>query len=213
MPFTVEQFLSVFSTYNLAVWPLQLVALLAGLAVIALLFRPGRHGSTIIAAILSAMWLVNGIGYHWTYFAAINPAARVFAAVFMLEAIILAAAAGTRTGLRFQASHSAASIFGLTCVIYALVLYPLIGWFAGHRYPAIPMFGIAPCPTTLFTIGVLLQAQWREAKWLVVIPGAWAGLGGSASFLLGVPQDYALFVALAGLVVLALGLWRRPAAD
>jgi hypothetical protein len=211
MPFTVEQFLGVFSTYNLAVWPLQVLALLAGLVVIFLIFRPGRHGATIIAAVLSAMWLVNGIGYHWTFFAAINPVARIFAAVFVLEAIILGAAAITRRDLRFQASRSPVSIFGLVCIIYAVVLYPLIGWLAGHRYPAIPMFGIAPCPTTLFTIGVLLQARWREVRWLTVTPGLWAGVGGSASFLLGVPQDYALFAALAGLVFLALGPWRTAA--
>lgn len=211
MPFTVEQFLDVFSTYNLAVWPLQIPALLAGLLVIFLIFRPGRAGAAIIAAVLSAMWLVNGIGYHWTFFATINPMARVFAAVFVLEAVILGAVAITRRDLRFQASRSPVSVFGLICIIYAFILYPLIGWLAGHRYPAIPMFGIAPCPTTLFTIGVLLQARWREVRWLAIVPGVWAGVGGSASFLLGVPQDYALFVALAGMVALALGLWRRAA--
>ncbi len=99
-------------------------------------------------------------------------------------------------------------MFGLICIAFALVFYPVVGWLFGHRYPAVPMLGIAPCPTTIFTVGVLLQAQWRRVRWLLVIPGLWAGLGGSASFLLGVRQDYALFAILPALVILAFGHWR-----
>jgi Family of unknown function (DUF6064) len=208
MPFTVEQFFDLFARYNQALWPWQLLALAAGLVVVALLCLETRTSAAVTLAILSAMWLVNGVGYHWLYFATINPAARVFAAVFVLQALVFAGAIVLWPDIRFRVTSGAASIFGAACIVYAVAVYPALGWLAGHRYPAMPMFGVAPCPTTLFTIGVLLQSPWSAARWLVAIPALWAAIGASASFLLGVPQDYALFVALAGVVALALRpLW------
>lgn len=208
MPFSVEQFFEVFAEYNLVVWPLQIVAILAGIVILWLLRSNTRLAAAIILGLLSAMWLANGIGYHWLFFASINPIARVFAVIFVLQALLLAFAAVTRSELRFRIGRQPAAVFGVACIAFAFLVYPLIGWLAGHRYPAMPMFGLAPCPTTIFTIGVLLLGQWREVRWLLVIPGIWAGIGGSASFLLGVPQDYALLATLAGLLILAFGQWR-----
>ena len=212
MPFTAPQFFDLFARYNLDLWPWHLLAIAAGLLVVALLYRETRLTTGITLAVLSVMWLANGIGYHWLYFATINPAARLFAAVFVLEAVLLAAAIVLSPELRFRVDGSTASLFGSVLIVYALAIYPALGWWAGHRYPAVPMFGVAPCPTTLFTLGFLLLAPWRTARWLVAIPTFWAAIGGTASFLLAVPQDYALFVALVGVVALALGPWRRAAA-
>ena len=88
MPFTVEQFFDLFARYNLDLWPWQLVALTAGLLVVALLYRESRLSAVMTLAVLSAMWLVNGIGYHWLYFATINPAARLFAAAEQLREVV-----------------------------------------------------------------------------------------------------------------------------
>jgi hypothetical protein len=88
------------------------------------------------------------------------------------------------------------------------VVYPLIG-LADHGYPAMPMFGITPCPVTLFTFGVMLVARGPLPRRLLVIPLLWALIGGSAAFLLGVPQDWPLLIG--GLLVTP-WLWRRPSA-
>lgn len=66
-----------------------------------------------------------------------------------------------------------------------------------------PLFGIAPCPTTIFTIGILLLGPWHVARWLLLIPVLWTIIGGSAALLLNVPQDYGLLAAF--LAVLAFG--------
>jgi hypothetical protein len=71
-----------------------------------------------------------------------------------------------------------------------------------------PMFGITPCPVTLFSFGVLLLAQGPVPRRLLVIPFVWALVGGSAAFLLAVPQDWPLFAS--GLLVVP-WLWRHPA--
>lgn len=59
---------------------------------------------------------------------------------------------------------------------------------AGGTYPALPMFGITPCPGTLFTFGVLLLSSARVPWWALMIPTVWSLVGGSAAFLLHVPQ-------------------------
>ncbi|MDP3197292.1 DUF6064 family protein [Tabrizicola sp.] len=208
MPFTTEQFFEVFARYNQAIFPWQIIAVLAGVLAVVLLWQDTRQATSGVLVVLAAMWLLNGIGYHWLHFAPINPVARLFAAAFVAQALLLIWAALDRPALRLTPGRGLVSILGLACIGFAILIYPALGWLAGHRYPAVPMFGVAPCPTTIFTVGVLLQGQWREVRWLLVIPGLWAAIGGSASVLLGVPQDMALVATLGLLVVVAWGHWR-----
>ncbi len=66
------------------------------------------------------------------------------------------------------ASRFRADPFGWTgsgFAIFAMALYPLIGWLAGHDWPSAPMFGVAPCPTTIFTMGLLLLTEGRTWIW------------------------------------------------
>ena len=60
-----------------------------------------RRGGRIALAVLSAFWLWNGIVYHLMFFLQINFAALGFAALFMLQALLLAGSAiGGRRQLR-----------------------------------------------------------------------------------------------------------------
>jgi hypothetical protein len=83
-PFTVAQFFAIFVKYNEAIWPLQIVVYgLGGLAVIAL-WLSVPLASRVILSVLAIMWALNGIGYHFLYFAEITPIAKVFASFFLL---------------------------------------------------------------------------------------------------------------------------------
>jgi hypothetical protein len=146
------------------------------------------------------MWGWVGIIYHAVYFSQINPVARVFGAGFVLQALLFAlhSAAG---GLEFEPLSRVRLIAGAWMILYATVIYQLIGLAVGERYPAMPLFGVAPCPLLIFTFGVML---WATAApwWLWIVPLLWSGIGGSASILLSVPQDWALPVsALIALVI------------
>ena len=92
-------------------------------------------------------------------------------------------------------------------IAFATLIYPAWGAFAGHSYPATPLFGVAPCPTTIFTVGVLLLGNWRAVRWLLIIPAIWSLIGGSAAILLQVPQDAGLLASLT--IILALAIRRR----
>ncbi|PLT88421.1 hypothetical protein BMJ34_29905 [Sinorhizobium medicae] len=39
-----------------------------------------------------------------------------------------------------------------------------LGWLLGYVYSAVPVFGIALCPTAIFMIRILLLASWRVAR-------------------------------------------------
>jgi hypothetical protein len=81
------------------------------------------------------------------------------------------------------------------------VLYPLLGIASGHAYPRAPTFGVTPCPTAIFTFGVLLLAQGAVPARLLVLPTLWAAVGVSAAVQLGVRED----LGLAAAAVLAAG--------
>jgi Family of unknown function (DUF6064) len=195
LPFTAEQFHAVFAAYNAAVWPAQAVAYALGLLAVAALFRPGRDSGRSIALVLALMWLWTGIAYHGLFFSAVNPAAYGFAALFVVEGLGFLHAGVVRGRLAFGVRRDLASVVGLAFVGYALILYPLIGLAAGDGWSALPMFGITPCPVTIFTFGLFLLAKPPVPRWLLVIPVLWSLVGGSAALLLAVPQDWLLLVS------------------
>ena len=202
LPFTREEFFALFAQYNIAVWPAQVVAYVLGIAMVASLAWRSRAAHRFVAAGLAMMWLWTGIAYHWMHFAALNPAAFGFAALFVLQGVLFLVAAARDT-LRFARPATVSAALGVALLVYAGVIYPLLGALSGHEYPAVPMFGIAPCPVVIFTFGLLLLAAGHVSRWLLVVPVAWSLVGGSAAFLLGVPQDWLLlFSGLAVPIIL-----------
>jgi hypothetical protein len=196
LPFTVEQFFDVFARYNIGVWPAPLV--LTGLAVLALvlLFWPAPAAGRWIAAILALLWAWMAIAYHLAYFAEINPAAKSFAALCLLGAIVFLWVGVVRRRLRFAPIRAPRAWVGAALLMYALVAYPALGHLLGHRYPALPTFGL-PCPTTIFTIGLLMFARSPVPRSVFVVPLLWSLVGATAAFSLGVWQDLGLVAAAA----------------
>jgi hypothetical protein len=205
LPFSREQFLAVFAQYNAAIWPLQVVAALLGIAiVVALLWRSARAERWVLAG-LALMWLWTGVAYHGVFFSRINPVAFAFAPLFVAQAMLLAYAAWAAGVDARSRARGTRAWLGWALVAYAGLLYPLVGALTGHTYPAAPVFGVTPCPVTLFTLGVLLLGPQPVARQLLAIPALWALIGGSAAFLLDVAQDWPLLVG--GVAATALLLW------
>ena len=195
VPFNVEEFLNVFAAYNQAIWPAQIVAYGLGLLALVLIARGHRHAGRVTAAILAALWVWNGAAYHIAFFSPINPAAFGFGALFVVQGLLFLYFGVVQARLSFQVSRSAASIAGVLTLAYAAVVYPLIGHFAGHNYPFAPMFGVAPCPTTIFTFGLLALADRKVPKLLLVAPLLWTLIATNAALSFGIYEDYGLLPA------------------
>ena len=195
LPFTLEQFVAVFVSYNNAIWPVQIVAYLLGGISVALLFSKPRNADRVIAGVLALMWLWTGFGYFGLWFSAISRAAYLFAVLFILQAGYLIHTGVHGHRIRFGLRPGTAAWVGAGFITYAVIFYPLIGVVTGHGYPEMPMFGVTPCPVTIFTFGLLLLTLRPVPRWLLVIPFAWSLIGGSAAILLQVPQDWLLLVS------------------
>lgn len=184
-----------FVSYNMAIWPIQIGAYLLGAIAIVLLFWKTQGADRAVAGILAAMWLWTGVAYHGLYFSAINKAAYVFAALFLVQGGYLIHAGVYRDQIRFGLRSGLAAWTGWVFIAYPAVFYPLISLSMGHRYPETPMFGVTPCPVTIFTFGLLLLTTPPLSRGLLVIPFVWSLIGGSAAILLSVPQDWLLLVS------------------
>jgi len=193
IPFTADEFFAVFEAYNRAAWPAQIVLVLTALAVVLLAAGSWSRRDTVIAGLLGLLWIWMGAIYHLAFFTAINPAAYLFGALFVLQGLLFFVEA-RRGRIAFHATRDAYGWTGAAIAGYALVLYPALGMLAGHGYPAMPTFG-APCPTTIFTFAVLLWADRNVPARLLVIPVLWSLIGVAAALSLGVPEDLGLIVA------------------
>ena len=206
LPFTPEQFRSVFADYNAAIWPAQIAAYLLGGAAVALLVRKAQGADRIIAGILALMWLWTGIAYHGLWFSSINNAAWIFAVLFILQGCYLLYAGVYRRQIRFGLRPGLLTVIGGAFVAYAAMIYPAIGTAIGHGWPEMPMFGVTPCPVTIFTFGLFLLTVRPVPLRLLAIPFIWSLIGGSAAILLQVPQDWLLLAS--GAITVALLVFR-----
>jgi hypothetical protein len=204
VPFSIAQFLDVISRYNQAVWPVQVFAYILGVAAVVLAFVRTRSAGRAISAVLGLMWLFMGLVFNFGFFVSINPAAWLFGSVYVVQGVLLLVF-GTALGrLEFRPRFDVYGVFGAVFILYAMAVYPLLNGMLGHAWPHMPMFGIAPCPTTIFTFGILLWAGTRVRWYLWLIPLLWALVGTSAAFNLGMWEDLGLVVAgILGAVLLA----------
>jgi hypothetical protein len=210
LPFSTEQFFGVFRQYNETVWPAQIILLMLALGAVALVIFPRRWSGVAISAILAFLWAWLGLAYHLAFFASVNPLAYVFSAVSVGGAIVFIWQGVARRRLEFGMGRGARTLVGFVLVLFAVAVYPAWSIYAGHRYPALPTFGL-PCPTTIFTLGILafLAPPYPRSPFLV--PVLWCFVGAQAAFLLGVSQDLGLIVA--GITGIALVAWSRPPAS
>lgn len=194
MPFTAGEFFEVFRRYNEAVWPLQFLLVAAGLVVVVLAIRAHPNAGRIAMLVMALLWVWMGVVYHFAFFRHINPAASLFGVASVVQAALFVWLGIRAKHITIRVRHDGVGATGALLILYALVLYPVVGLLAGHRYPAAPTFGL-PCPTTIFTLGLLLWAEPPLPRWVVIIPALWSGIATVAAVQLGVPEDFGLTIA------------------
>jgi hypothetical protein len=194
LPFTQSEFFDVMAAYNRAVWPAQFALEFSAVAVVWLAFRRVASAGVWVSAILALLWTWTGVAYHWAFFAAINRAAWVFGSICLAGAVAFAWFGVVQRSIKVSFKPGKRGLFGWVLIAFALVVYPALGVLVGHHYPASPTFGL-PCPTTIFTVGVLLLTTPDTPRWVFVVPVIWSAIGASAAFLLGVYQDLGLVVS------------------
>jgi hypothetical protein len=208
--FSARTYYRLFELTNADVWPLQIVTLAAGLAIPVLVVRGAASGGRVVAAILAALWLFVAWAYMLQRYDPINFAARYYAIGFAIQAGLLIWTGVIRDRLHFDPPRW----IGIAFIIYALVLHPLIAPLSGRPWTQAEIFGLAPDPTVVATLGVLVAAV-RPNWLLLILPLLWCIISGLTLWAMESPE--APVILLAAAVAVGLAAWKtltfRPPPD
>ena len=87
--FSPRVYWRMFELHNAALWPLQVLALAAGLVIILLVAWRPRGYARWLALLLAILWIFVGWSFLWNRYADINWAAAYVAPAFALEGVLL----------------------------------------------------------------------------------------------------------------------------
>lgn len=145
-----------------------------------------------------------GWAFHWERYATINWSATYFAAAFAIEGLLLIWTGVVRNELALKPVPSVAYRIGLGVVLFALAVQPLLGPLVGREWMQMEIFGVAPDPTVMATLGVLLTVGRRVYWELLVIPLLWCATSGAVAWTMGSTE--ALMMPLAALAVIVVAV-------
>jgi len=170
----------------------------------------------VLALIILAIALLVAWAYLLERYDTINWAARYFAIGFAMQAALLIWTGVIRDRLRFATSNSQTplipaqagiqsprrelSIFknwvpafagtsgaGIALFLYALAIHPLVAPLTGRPWTQAEIFGLAPDPTAIATLGILLATT--GPRWpLLVIPLLWCAITGLTLWVMESPE-------------------------
>ena len=206
--FSSRTYYRLFEIYNAAIWPAQIVAIGLGLAILALSRRAAAARGRWIAAILAACWLWVAIAFHASRYATINWAAVYFAWAFGLEAALVIWIGIVRGRLTFERPVDLAGRAGVWIFLFALAVEPCVGPLLGRGWRQAEIFGVAPDPTAVATLGILLISRGRGRRWLMVIPAIWCSISGATLVAMKAPDAW--IPPLAAALAVALTARRSP---
>ena len=189
--FSARTYYRLFEIYNAAIWPAQIPAIAAGVAIPALL-RGGTAASRAlgraISVILAACWLFVAVAFHAKRYASINTFGIPIAWAFGIEAALLIGIGVVAGRLNFAWPAGLAGRVGLAIFLFALVVQPLVGLLLGRSWRQIELFGVSPDPTAVATLGVLLTARVRRRWLLMTIPVVWCAVAGLTLLAMKAPD-------------------------
>lgn len=200
--FSPRTYYRLFELYNAAVWPGHVLAAALGIAILVLLRAGGARRGRIVAGMLAACWLWVAWGFLLEHYATINWAADRFAALFVVEAVLLVLAGVVGGKLGFGAGGQWGRRAGSGLFVFALVIQPLIGPLAGREWSQVEIFGMAPDPTAVGTLGLLVGASHWSRWVLLAVPVLWCAISGATLWAMAAPDALVLPVA----AVLAIGV-------
>jgi len=203
--FSPRTYYRMLERYNEAVWPAQLLAVGVGVGLLRLSLRQTARQGQFISTALAIMWLWVAGAFLWTRYAAINLAATYMAAAFALEALLFVWLGVARSSLAYRPRRGVQGKLAIALFLLALVVYPALAPVSGRPWPQAEFFGIAPDPTVIGTLGLLLTLP--EPRWaLLTVPLLWCVLTAATLWVMRSPEAPVPLVA--GLLVLIAIVWQ-----
>ncbi len=186
--FSTDTFFRLFELNNTALWPLQIFMLIVAVMLLMLARRTDRKSGNILAITLALLWCLVGWQFFHKLYAPIYLPADWFALLFGLEALLFLML-GLRLSQRklFYNRMPHSPYPGAMLLFYAVIVHPLVGLMFERNWQALEVFGIAPDPTALGTLGILLMMPGVKPKILAIIPFIWCLISGLTYLAMDMP--------------------------
>ena len=196
--FSARTYYRLIELYNLAIWPLHMLAVAIGIALVFLARRGDERSGRTAAVVLGVCWLWVAWAFHAERYATVNSAALYFGAGFALQGLLL---------IFVGRLHATDGRLGPCLLLVALFGYPLLALISGRPWQQAEMFGIAPDPTVAVTLGLLALSP--RAHWILwAVPLVWSAISGATLWAMDVAYAWVLPL-MAMLALMQLILRRR----
>ncbi|GAI23663.1 unnamed protein product, partial [marine sediment metagenome] len=160
-----EVFLNNIGVYNDSIFPMQIITLVVAIILTYLLFvRPSTILNKLIKIYLSFtfVWFVLMFPFEGVFKIAFGLVHIVIAILFFIDIFT------AKIEFKFPET-SGKRYFMLFLIFSAFALFPLIEYMSGHLYPKILLFGVAPCPTIIFSLALLIGAVPKVGKLIFIL--------------------------------------------
>lgn len=205
----VERVLEAMRQYDQEIWPLPFLSTMLGLVIMLLALHRTPSAGRFICSLLALSWVWIGVEFQGLLLGHFQPAGELASALFVIQGLLLFWHGVLMGRLTFIPRSGAMGLWGGALLAYSLAAYPLLSELVGRGALAGLSLGLAPGPTTIFTLGLLLWSDDVPPLDLVAIPLLWSLLGCQGAWILGQWQDLFLPVAgLAGAGMIAQRRWR-----
>ena len=203
IPFTAEVYLRLIERQNAAFWPLHVVGLLLGAGTIILAWRGNARS---LAIVLCLAWLSVAVTFHFRLLTELTYVAGYIGSAFIVQALfILGCALLGGINNHEQDKSLVPGIIGYVLAGIGLIVFPLIDLVLGRGMIGAECFAIAPNPTVLTTLGVLLIAARPICLWLLLpIPVLWCALSGTIDWALDLSMFWLLPISASLSIVAAI---------
>ncbi|HET9715041.1 MAG TPA: DUF6064 family protein [Pseudolabrys sp.] len=193
--FSPRVYYRMFELYNRSLWPLAIVSLACGLAILWLLLNRIRGGDRLIAALLGLVWIWIAWEFFWNRYADINWASVYVAPLFALQGVALLSIGALAGRIKLAPQRRAADMLAVALFCFSLIGYPFVAPLSGRSTWAAEIFGLAPDPTALATLALLAMSR-DGGRWaLMIVPAVWCLATGLTLWTM---QAAGFFVAPAG---------------
>ena len=174
--FSDKVYYRLFELYNLAIWPMHLLAVSFAFLIFYMLWKRPLWAGRGMGVILVVSWTWVAWAFLYQRFYQIHVVANGYALGFLLQAVLLAWSGVVKNRFVLLEQNRGRIHIGLCLLVLMFILYPFIAVIAGRSWLEFEMFALAPDPTVLVTLSLLWVS--RASRLLYIIPIIWLLISG-----------------------------------
>jgi len=166
-----EVYVNLFSRLNTTLWPGPLLLLLSGIGLLVALLKQWFRCAYLI---LGFAWLSCAYAFHFRLLSELNWVGYWIAVLFALQGMLFLIVAWLRP--EFELRQQKLAVLTLFAISLSLIFFLIVPVFFDRSWQSIEIFALAPNPTCVVSVGVLMTFKFRWQWLLWLIPLLWMSL-------------------------------------